>query len=120
MLSPASARLPMARNCAASPDAAGHGGRPFFQGGDTFFQYRRGGIGQAGVDVSKFFQGKTFGSVLRVVEYIGSGLVDGNGAGMGGAVRCLSGMDLQGVEMVLFLVHDFKVMNGLYFWISGV
>ena len=116
MLSPVSARLPMARNCAASPDAADRGprrgpgpsrSRSAFEGGDPLFENGGGRIGQAGIDIAELAQRKAIGTILRIVEHIGCSLVNGYGTGTGNRIGYLSGVDLQRVEAVIFLAHGF-------------
>ena len=78
-----------------------------FQCGDALFKDILGGVGQATVDVAPCLQSKAIGSVLRVGENIGSGLVNGNSAGVGGGVGLLlADMKLQGFKMQFAVTHD--------------
>ena len=66
------------------------------QSGDTAFQCRNalfqhvlGGVGQSAVDVAGVRQTEPGGGVSGVFKHIGSGLVDGDGTGIGGGVGLL-------------------------------
>ena len=62
------------------------------------------GVGEAAVDVAGIAQTEAVGSVLRVVEHIARGLVDGHGTCVGGGVSLLlSYMKLEGLEMKFVL-----------------
>ncbi len=53
-------------------------------------------VHDAAVDVAELFEGEEVGPVLRIVEGVGGGRVDGHGPGVGGRVRLLSRMELAG------------------------
>ena len=68
-------------------DRRGAGGdgesrRSTFESGDALFQHIVCRVHQARVDVSKFTQGEEVGGVFGAVEYIGTGAVNRNRAGM--------------------------------------
>ena len=73
-------------------------GHPAFQGGDPLFDDVGGRVADAGVDVARDFQAEQRRSVGGVVEDVGRGLVDRQGAGAGGRVRRLAGVHLLGLE----------------------
>ena len=62
----------------------GQAGHTAFQGSDAVLEHALRGIRQTAVDVAGIAQAEAVGRVLGAVEYIGSGLVDGNGTG----IRC--------------------------------
>ena len=61
-------------------------------------QHRRGGIGDARVDVAGAFEIEQRGRVVGVLEHVGRGLIDRHGAGAGDRVGMLSGVEAQGFE----------------------
>ena len=89
--------------------ARGHGqaGYTAFKGGHAVFKDTLGRIGQTTVDVACVTQTEAIGSVLRVTEYIGCGLVDRHGASVGGYVRLfLTNMELQSLKAIIFCSHN--------------
>ena len=50
------------------------------EGSHAIFENTLRGIGQTSIDVTCITQSETIGSVLRVVEHIARGLIDGHGA----------------------------------------
>ncbi len=59
-------------------------------------------VGQSSVDVTGIAQSETVGSVLRVVEHIACGLIDGHGAGVGSGVSLfLAYMQLKCLETII-------------------
>ena len=78
----------------------GQGAHTTFEGGDALFQHILRGIGEAAVDVAGVGQAKTGRRMFGVMEYVGRGLVNGNGTGVGSRVCLfLSYMDLKGLEV---------------------
>ena len=61
------------------------------------------------VDVAERAEAEQIGAVLAVVEGVRGGRVDGHRAAVGGGIRLLAGVDLQGLE--LELSHRFVVMD---------
>ena len=59
-----------------------------FEGCDTILKHTLGGVRQTTVDITGITQSETVGGVLRVVEHIAGGLVDGHGTCVGCGV-CL-------------------------------
>ena len=75
-------------------------GNSAFKGGYALFKNILCGIGQASVDVSRLFQRKPVGGMLRVAKHVRSCLVDRYGAGIGSRVRLfLTYMKLQCFKM---------------------
>ena len=109
MLSPASARLLMAKNCADRPDAVATA----FERRNAVFEYGRRRIGQSRVDVAELLQSEPVGAFLRVRKDIRRGLVNGNGARTGRGVGRLSCVNLQGVEVIISFAHGFIFLIGL-------
>ena len=64
----------------------GEGGDSAFERGDALLEDVGGGVHDAGVDVAELLQGEEAGGVVGVVEDVGGGLVDGDGAGVGGGI----------------------------------
>ena len=58
------------------------------QSGDALLQHLLRGVGQSAVDIARVGKTEAVGGVLRITEYIGSGLIDGYrsriGSGIGG------------------------------------
>ena len=69
-----------------------------FKSCHTVFEDALGGIGKTAVDVAGVAEAEAVGRVLRVVENIGSGLVDGNGA----CISCGVGLFLSYVKLQCF------------------
>ena len=81
-------------------------GAAAFQSGKTLLQDLLGGVGQPAVDVAGVGQAKAVCRVLAVMENIRSGLVDGDGAGVGRRIGLfLSYVQLQCLEFEV--THDF-------------
>ena len=69
---------------------------------NALFQHILRGVGQAAVDVARIGQTETVSGVLAVAEHIGSGLVDGHGAGIGcGIGLLLANVKLQGLKFIV-------------------
>ena len=87
-----------------SSGAGGHGqGRAAaFEGGDSLFEDALGGVGQSPIDIAGVRKAEPVCRMLAVMEHIRSGLVDGDGAGIGGGVRLLlPDVELQSFEFVV-------------------
>ena len=85
--------------------SAGSGGQSShaaLQSSDALLEHILRGIGQAAVDVARIGQTETVSGVLAVAEHIGSGLVDGHGAGIGcGIGLLLANVKLQGLKFIV-------------------
>ena len=84
-------------------DGAGAGGDaeaggPTLQGGDALLEHVGGGVHQAGVDVAEFAESEEVGGVLGIIKDEGAGLVEGNGACVGGGFRLVAGVEALGLE----------------------
>ena len=64
-----------------------------------FSNTSRGRVHDPRVDVAELSQAEEVRGVLRVVEHVGGGRIDRHGAGVGGRVGYLSGVDGQGVGL---------------------
>ena len=65
-----------------------------FQTGNAFFQNGSGRIHHTGVDIARNLKVEQVCAVLRVVESVGSGLVNGDSSGFGsrfGLIACMQG-----------------------------
>ena len=80
------------------PGGYGQRGGSAFQRGDAFFKNVRRGVHQAVVNIARLRQGKTSGGLRGVLEDVGSGCVNRNGAG----VRNRVGILLAHVELACF------------------
>ena len=69
-----------------------------FQRREPLLQHRRGRVGNARVDVAGAFQVEQPGGVIGIVEHVGRGLVDRDGARAGDRIGMLPGMQAQGLE----------------------
>ena len=67
----------------------GEGRAAAFEGSDSFFEDALGGVRQSPVNVAGVGQAEAVRRMLAVMENIRCGLVDGDGAGIGGGVRLL-------------------------------
>ena len=77
------------------------------EGSHPILEHTLCGVGESAVDVTGIAQAKTVGSVLRVAEHIGCGLVDRHRTGIGyGVGLLLSYMKLEGLETILVLTHN--------------
>jgi len=85
--------------------SAGSGGQSShaaLQSSDALLEHILRGVGQAAVDVACIGQTETVSGVLAVAEHIGSGLVDGHGAGIGcGIGLLLANVKLQGLKFIV-------------------
>ncbi len=72
-----------------------------FEGGDPLLEDVGGRIHDAGIDVAEFLQAEEPGGVVGVLKDVRGGLVDGDGAGSGGWVRFLTGVNGKCGEMLL-------------------
>ena len=80
----------------------GQGRHAALQGRDALFQHVLGGVGQTAVDVAGVRQAEPGGGVGGVAEHVGSGLVDGDGAGIGGGIGpLLTDVKLQGLKFIV-------------------
>ena len=71
------------------------------QSGNSLFQHILSRVSQAAVDVACIGQPEASGGVCGIVKHIGSGLVNGNGSGIGGGVSLLlTNMKLQGFKFI--------------------
>ena len=69
---------------------------------EALLQHLLGGIGQTAVDIAGISETEAVSRVFAVVEHIGSGLVDRNGAGIGSRIGLfLSNVQLQGLKLVI-------------------
>ena len=68
------------------------------QGGDALLDDVGGRVADPGVDVAGDLQAEQRRGVRGVVEGVGRGLVDRQGARVGGGSGCLAGVDLLGLE----------------------
>ena len=83
-----------------------------FQCSNTLLQHITGGVHDAGIDITLYFQIKQIGSVLGRVKTEGSGLVDGHSNGV--LVIRLVGM----VQCNGFTLHGVSLFCGVfYFWL---
>ena len=73
-------------------------GSPTIKGGDALLEHVGGGVHQAGVDVAEFAESEEVGGVLGIIKDEGAGLVEGNGACVGGGFRLVAGMEALGFE----------------------
>ena len=81
----------------------GQRARAPFQGGHALLEDVRGGIHDAGIDVAVLLQSEERLGVVAIVENIGAGLVNRNGARCCGAVWFLARMNLKRFKMqILF------------------
>ena len=110
-------------NCIGNGRRAGsycQGSGAAFKSSETLLEHLLGGIGQTAVDVAGIGESEAVRRVFAVVEHIGSGLVDRNGAGIGCRIGLfLSNVQLQGLKLVIthfispFLVlYDLTVASG--------
>ena len=89
-----------------STGSHGQGTYTSFQGGNAAFQHVLRGIGQAAVDIAGIDQAETGRCVSRVMEYIGRGLVNGDGTGVGSGIGLfLAYVELEGLEVKLSVAH---------------
>ena len=83
-----------------------------FQGSDALFQHILGGVGQTAVNVAGIGQAKAGSCVGRVVKYVRSGLINGNGAGAGSRIGLfLANMKLKRFKMQFVLRHCNYLQN---------
>ena len=81
--------------------SGGQSSHAALQRGDALLEHVLRGVGQAAIDVACIGQTEAVGGVLAVAEHIGSGLVDGHGAGIGGGVGLLlTDVELQGLKFI--------------------
>ena len=71
----------------------GQARRAAFERRNALFENVGGGIHDAGVDIPEFLEREETAGVVRILEKIGRGLVDGDGARPRGGIRGLTGMD---------------------------
>ena len=88
-------------------DGSGTGGgcqssHAALQSSDALLEHVLRGVGQAAIDVAGICQTKAVCCVLAVAEHIGSGLIDGHGAGIGcGIGLLLANVKLQGLKFIV-------------------
>jgi len=69
---------------------------------DTLLEHVLRGVGQTAIDVSGVGQTEAVSGVLAVAEDVGGGLVDGDGAGIGGGVGLLlTDVELQSLKLII-------------------
>ena len=96
--------------------AAGRGNRTntAFQGRDALLEHRGGGVADAAVDMPGAFQIEQRRRLVRRLEHIRGGEVDGHGAGAGGGVGLAACVQCQRVEMGIGVTgHDILVLTVL-------
>ena len=76
----------------------GERGGAAFQGGDALLKHIRRGIHDTGVDVAQFLERKKIGGVVGVAENVAGRLVERHGAGAGGGIGDLAGVEGLGAE----------------------
>mmetsp|Transcript_7671 Transcript_7671/g.32595 ORF Transcript_7671/g.32595 Transcript_7671/m.32595 type:complete len:359 (+) Transcript_7671:455-1531(+) len=76
------------------------------QRGDALLEHVVRGVHDARVDVPERAQAEQIGSMLRVVEAVGGGLVNRKRARVGGGIGHLARVHLQGLELELVAGHD--------------
>ena len=77
-------------------------GHAAFQRGDALLEDVLRGVGQAAVDVARVSQTEAVCGVLAVAEDVGSGLINGHCAGIGGGVGLLlTDVELKGLEFIV-------------------
>ena len=82
----------------------GHGqsGHAALQSRNALFKHVLSGVGQAAIDVACVGQTEPGGGMGGVMEHIRGGLIDGDGAGVGGGVGLLlTDVELQGLELIM-------------------
>ena len=81
--------------------ARGHGQRPHttFERGQPRFEHAVGGVHDAAVDVARDLEVEQVGTMLRVIEGVGHGLVDGHRHRLGGGVGRVAGVDGSGFKL---------------------
>ena len=76
------------------------------------FKHVGGGVHDAGIDVAKLLQRKQPRRVVRVMEHIGGGLIDGHGSRSGGRVGDLAGVHGESGKLLLFWFrHDWLLLS---------
>ena len=95
--------------CGAGGDRQGSAAA--LERGDALFEDALGGVRQSPIDVAGVGEAEAVCRVLTVMENIGCGLVDGDGAGIGSRVRLLlADVELQGLEFIV--AHDVLSFSG--------
>jgi hypothetical protein len=78
-----------------------------FESGYALLKDVGGGVHDAGVDVAELLEREETTGVVRVLEEIRGGLIDGHGARAGGRVRGLAGVDgLRGKLLRFWFRHN--------------
>ena len=78
-----------------------------FESSQSLFQYILGRVCEAAVNVACIFQCEAIFSLLRIFEYIRSGLINRHRSSSGSRIRHLACMLLKSFETIIFLVcHD--------------
>ncbi len=93
MFWPARAMLRIARVSAAWPEAQAERRHAALERGDALLEHVRGRVHDPGVDVAELLQPEQARGVLGVVEHVGRGGVDRDGAGVGRRVGDLAGVE---------------------------
>ena len=83
----------------------GHAGLTAFQGSDLGLQHRGGGVGQAGVDIARFFTGEAAPALLTAVKYEGGGLENRGGQCAVLGVLHVSGVNGFCTEAAILVQH---------------
>ena len=76
--------------------------------GEALLQNGGGRVHDAGVNIAGDIEIKKIGAVLRIIEGIAGGLINGNGDGAGGRVGTVSGVNGKG-----------SAVHGISFWFGG-
>ena len=90
-----------------SPGRRGHCSHTAFEGSHSLFENIVRCIRDSGIDVPFFFQGEKISPLLHILEYVCRSLVNGHGSGLGYRVDLLTGPQLQCLETVFSVFHDF-------------
>ena len=77
-----------------------------FQGSQSLFQYILSRVSKAAINKARFTKSKEIFPFLRIVEYIGSGLINRNSPGSCGGIRYLSCMLLKSFKTIFFVCHN--------------
>ena len=100
--SPAAARVSDGERLGRLAGGRGQRRRAAFERRHALLKDVGGGVHDAGVDVAELLQREEPAGVVGILEEIGSGLVDGHGAGAGGGVGRLAGVDGKRGELLRF------------------
>ena len=103
----------------------GQGRHSALQGCQTLFQHILGGVGEPAVDIARVRQPEPGRGMGGVAEHVGSGLVNGNGAGIGGGIGLLlTHVELKGLKLIRTITHDESLLSyflwSIHVWIPGI